>query len=81
MLLITQSIFHRVENITEEERRKCWLPAFSPFPTRVFRRLLPQGHPKSSFSDKAVTNWLYLVCSLDLFVGLSPTKPMLKRTC
>ena len=28
------------------ERRKCWLPAFSPFTHIVFKRLFPQGHQK-----------------------------------
>ena len=40
---ITISVFDRVENIVGR-RRKCWLPAFSPFPTMfskgVFLRVL-----------------------------------------
>ena len=28
---MTISLFNRVENT--EKRRKCWLPAYSPFPT------------------------------------------------
>ena len=33
------SVFDRVEN-TVGKRRKCWLPAFSPFPYSVFQSLL-----------------------------------------
>ena len=36
------SVSDRVENIVGKVR-KCWLPAFSPFPTMFFKRLLSKG--------------------------------------
>ena len=34
----------RIENIVGKgENRKCWLPAFSPFPTMFFKKLFLQG--------------------------------------
>ena len=43
------SVSDRVENIVGKgenagyQQRKCWLPAFSPFPTMFFKRLLSKG--------------------------------------
>ena len=34
------------------KRRKCWLPAFSPFPTMFFRRFLFYGCEKSGLCGK-----------------------------
>ena len=36
---MTISLFDIVENIVGEKKRKCWLPAFSSFPT-VFAKAL-----------------------------------------
>ena len=32
-------VFDRVENIVRKGGRKCWLPAFSPFPTMLSKGL------------------------------------------
>ena len=42
-----------VENIVGK-RRKCWLPAFSPFSQSVFKSLLPQGRQKLGLCGKEV---------------------------
>ena len=34
------------------KRRKCWLPAFSPFPSMFFIRLLSQGRFKAGLCTK-----------------------------
>ena len=34
------------------KRRKCWLPAFSPFPTMFSKSLLVQGRLKSGLCGK-----------------------------
>ena len=36
------------------KRRKCWLPAFSPFPTMFSKKLSPKGHQKSSSYSKGL---------------------------
>ena len=52
-------LYHTIQTLNERERdgfkkkekkkdcgkwRKCWLPAFSPFPTMFSNRLVIQGH-------------------------------------
>ena len=39
---IIRFVFERVENIVGK-RRKCWLPAFSPFPTMFSKGFLPRA--------------------------------------
>ena len=38
------------------KRRKCWLPAFSPFPHNVFKNLFPQGR-QNSIRGKGLTSF------------------------
>ena len=42
---------YRVENIVGK-RRKCWLPAFSPFPTMFSKGFFPRGREKSSLCNE-----------------------------
>ena len=47
-----------------EKRRKCWLPAFSPFSHNVFKTLRFQGHLKSGLCSKELNNVFYSVISI-----------------
>ena len=38
------------------KRRKCWLPAFSPFPHNVFKSLFFQGSKESGLCGKELTD-------------------------
>ena len=47
------SLFDKSENTGK--RRKCWLPAFSPFPTVFLKVIFLGGHEKSRLCGKGLS--------------------------
>ena len=50
---IMRVVFDRIKNIVEK-RRKCWLPAYSPFPTKFSKGVFCEGSQKVGLCGKGL---------------------------